>query len=101
MHLPNEESFDSLEVDKSALHIGVHQLHANPLTHVDPLETLRQFPLNWRMKQADPGALGGGAGDEGLEAFPDSGFEQYGRCGFFELPFHLSGGILSLRAVLA
>ncbi len=93
-------SVSSLEVDESPLHIGVHQLHTNPIPHVDTLGTLYQFPFNGRIKKAYPSALRRCTRDDGIEPFPNSRLQQQRRCRFPNLPFHLLGGILLFRAVL-
>ena len=55
----------------SALHVRADQLHAEPVADVQALEAALQSSFDGRMQQADPRALVGCAGDDGVELLAD------------------------------
>ena len=76
------------------------QLHAEPVADVQAFKTAHQSSFNRQMQKTNPRPFVRCAGDDGIEPFADSCFQQHGRGGFFDLPFDLLGGVLLFRAVL-
>lgn len=88
------------EVDVSALNIGSDELYAEPMSDVEPFKPFHELALYGRIEQANPRALFGCAGYDGIEPLSDPRLEQYRRCGFPDLTLDLLRRVLLLRAML-
>jgi hypothetical protein len=60
-----------LKVDESPFRVRVNQLHPDPLTYIDPFETVNHSPFDRGTEETGPRAFGGRPGDYGIEPFPD------------------------------
>lgn len=59
LHISNQETYRrkalvTREVDETALDIGVDQLDADSVAHVQALKAALQPALRWRLEDADP-----------------------------------------------
>ena len=88
-----------LKVDISALDIRVDQLHAEPVADIHALKTAHQFSFDGGMQKTDPRPLVRCAGDDGIEALPDSLFQKHGCRGFSDLTFNLLRCVLLFGAM--
>lgn len=59
------------EVDETTLDVGVDQLDADAVAHVETLESALQPPFGRRLEDPHPRSLRGGAGDQGVESLPN------------------------------
>jgi hypothetical protein len=59
------------EVNETALDVGADEFDVNLLAHVETLEPARQSSFNGRLQKPDPRAFVRGAGDDGIEFFPN------------------------------
>ena len=66
----------TFKVDISALDVRANQLHTELPADIRAFKTARQSSFNGRMKDADPCALFGRAGDDGIELLADPGLQQ-------------------------
>jgi hypothetical protein len=57
----------ALEVDETALDVGVDQLDVDAVAHVETLEPALQPAFGRRLEEPHPRSLRGGTGDEGVE----------------------------------
>src|SRR6185369_8370995 len=64
------------EIDKSKLCIGVHEPGTDTITHIQSREGAHELALDERMRDLDPGSFLGRAGDDGIERFANTRFEQ-------------------------
>ena len=64
------------EVNETALDAGADEFDVDLFAHVETLEPARQFSFNERLQKPDPGAVVRGAGDDGIEFFPNPCFQQ-------------------------
>ena len=64
-------SVNLFKINKPPVHIRVNELYANPVANVNTLKAMHQSSFNGKIKEANPGAFGGGTGDDGIEAVPD------------------------------
>ena len=59
------------EVDESALHIGVDQLHAESVADIHAFKSMLQPSFNGRIDYADPRSFVRRTGDNGIELLTD------------------------------
>src|SRR5512143_1774908 len=82
---------DALEIDEAALDIRVDQLHPHPVAHIQTLDSLHQLAFHGDAQQPDPGALLGGARNDGVKLLPDPRLEQQRGGRFLHTALHLRG----------
>jgi hypothetical protein len=80
------------EVDVSAFDVRANQPYTDLMADVHAFKTALQSSFDGWMQYANPCSFRCGAGDNGVELIADSRFQQHGRRGFADLPFHLLGG---------
>src|SRR4051812_33319184 len=67
------------EIDEAALDLDPGQTDADAVADVEPGLAAHHLALDTRREQAHPGALGRGAGDDGVEALADARAQQQRR----------------------
>ena len=95
-----EEESVAREIDEPSFHVGLEQLDADTVAHIETLEAALQPAFHRRMEEPDPRSLFGSAGDERVERVSDSAGQEQRGGGLPNPPLNFRRVVLPLRAVL-